>query len=143
MNLLSKLTTAKWYSQIIYFVKFSIVGIVNTAVDFSAFALLYSVLGIHYLPSQAISYTLGLLNSFVLNKLWTFNNRSCQIPVQLTKFFSINIVSLLISLLGLRLLCGYFGFNVYIVKICIIIITQMVNYCGYRFWVFQKNLNRF
>lgn len=138
MNILHKIKFRSWYDLSISFLKFSIVGIINTVVDFGTFTLLYGVLQLHYLPSQAAAYTAGVLNSYIGNKLWTFKNRSRKIRPQLLKFLMVNAVSLSASLIGLQLFSGYLGFNVYIVKICIIIITQMINYCGYRFWVFAK-----
>ncbi len=55
--------------------KYGIVGVVNTAVGFGAFLLLYKVFGVQYIISNTAGYALGLLNSFILNKFWTFESK--------------------------------------------------------------------
>jgi len=52
-------------------VRFGIVGCSNTLLSWCAYALLVAV-GIHYLAASAIAWTLGALNSFLLNRRWTF-----------------------------------------------------------------------
>ena len=54
------------------FIKFNVVGIMNTAVDFGVFMILNHYLGLIYAVSQVISYSCGMVNSYFLNKFWTF-----------------------------------------------------------------------
>ena len=100
MSIFLRIKSNRWYGQFVSFSKFSMVGLLNTGIDFISFAILYSALDLHYLPSQAIAYTAGVLNSFVCNKLWTFQNRSHQVFRQMTKFVIINAISLLIIVNG-------------------------------------------
>lgn len=58
---------------LIQFVKFGIVGLINTAVDWIAFFLLF-----HYVfkqgetVSKALAFLVAMLNSYLLNTIWTF-----------------------------------------------------------------------
>jgi putative flippase GtrA len=52
--------------------KFGVVGILNTAVDFSLYLFLTKSLMIWPVLSNLASYTAGVVNSFVLNRVWTF-----------------------------------------------------------------------
>lgn len=119
--------------------KFGIVGVFNTIVDFSIFSLL-NYLGIHYTISQVVGYSCGTLNSFILNKLWTFKSavRKKKNSEEIIQFIIVNIFSLLITEVGLKLLINNFSLNVYIAKICVIILAQAVNYFSYKLWVFNK-----
>jgi len=119
--------------------KFGIVGVINTAVDFIIFSLL-SVLGVHYTISQIAGYSGGTLNSFILNKFWTFEagenkKKSTQ---EILQFVLVNMLSLVITEVGLSVLINNFSFNIYIAKICVIVLAQAVNYFSYKFWVFRK-----
>ena len=65
----------KWLVQA---VKFGAVGILNTAIDLGLYFVLTRWLGLGGLPvvAKSISYTAGILNSFLWNKFWTFQSRA-------------------------------------------------------------------
>lgn len=59
-------------------VKFGIVGVLNTAVGWISFLVLFYLFGLEFRVSNVISYICGLINSFFFNKLWTFKSRQCN-----------------------------------------------------------------
>ncbi|MGD0753155.1 MAG: GtrA family protein [Anaerolineales bacterium] len=65
----------KWLVQA---VKFGAVGILNTAIDLGLYFVLTRWLGLGALPilAKSISYSAGILNSFLWNKFWTFQSRA-------------------------------------------------------------------
>ncbi|WP_026487313.1 GtrA family protein [Caldanaerobius polysaccharolyticus] len=120
--------------------RFAIVGFINTGVDFLTFSVLFSFLGFNKLICQAAGYTMGIVNSFVLNKLWTFEDRKSKLSTanQFARFVAVNMVSLGLSLLGLKFISESYGVNVYVSKLMVTGVAQAVNYIGYRYWVFNK-----
>jgi putative flippase GtrA len=58
------------------FCKFAAVGLINTLVSAIALATLHKALGFDIRVSGWISYCLGMITSFALNKSWTFEDRS-------------------------------------------------------------------
>ena len=54
------------------FIKFGIVGISNTLLTFAVYTLLLKVFGVWYLAASAIGFGAGTVNSFLLNRRWTF-----------------------------------------------------------------------
>ena len=56
------------------FVKFLIVGVINTAVGTSVMFLLYNLAGVSYWPSVCGNYLCGGIVSYFLNKYFTFQN---------------------------------------------------------------------
>ena len=54
------------------FVKFGIVGASNTLLSFLIYTLLLKVFGVWYLAAAAIGFLIGAVNSFLLNRSWTF-----------------------------------------------------------------------
>lgn len=134
-------TVEMLYKKYIRLFRFGIVGVINTGVDFGIFTVFSALFHADPLVSQVAGYSAGVANSFVMNKLWTFESRNSKVgtQVELLKFIVINAVSLGISLAGLKVLNGQFNMNVYIAKAFVTVLAQVVNYLGYKLWVFGNN----
>jgi putative flippase GtrA len=96
-------------------VRFLVVGLTNTVVDLGAFYLLTLIPGMPDIAAKTVSYVLGICNSFVWNKLWTFNaRRSGRTAQEFGLFFLVNLPPLIVnivvfSLLGLWTTSGSFA----------------------------------
>lgn len=121
-------------------IKFSIVGVVNTAIDFVVFFVCYSILHFDSSFSQIFGYTAGMLNSFLMNKRWTFEDRTKgrKVLLKAVKFGFTNVVSLLLSIGVIKLSKLYLSNSILIAKILATLCAQGVNYVLYKFWVFTK-----
>ena len=58
--------------MLVQFIKFGIVGISNTLLTFAVYTLLLKVFGVWYIAASAIGFAAGTVNSFLLNRRWTF-----------------------------------------------------------------------
>lgn len=83
--------------------KFALVGVLNTVVDFLVFQLLNLTLGWTYL-AQVIGYSAGVLNSYFWNSRWTFRKEHQRSAREAAAFVVVNLVSLGVSL-GVLWLC--------------------------------------
>lgn len=79
------------------FLKFALVGVLNTVVDFLVFQLLNLTLGWTYL-AQVIGYSAGVLNSYFWNSRWTFRKEHQRSAREAAAFVVVNLVSLGVSL---------------------------------------------
>lgn len=122
-----------------YIIRFAIVGVGNTLVDFLCFSIFQSIFGVSYLFSQVFGYCCGIMNSFLLNKSWTFQERNTKKRTfyELFQFVAVNGITLSITVIGIRLLVKDFNMNIYIAKIIITFVAQLINYSGYKLWVFN------
>ena len=84
-------------------VKFAIVGVLNTLVDFAVFQALNLLLGWVYV-AQVIGYTCGIINSYVWNSNWTFREQRTRSFREIALFILVNLASLGVSL-GVIWLC--------------------------------------
>ena len=114
-----------------------LVGGINTGVDFAVFTLLYTFTPLLGAFCQAVSYTAGIGSSFVLNRNFTFRDgvRS-GIPKQAGRFILVNLASLLAGVLGIHLLI-LLGVPTLAAKVAITVVTAVINYFGYKLFVFQ------
>jgi len=80
-------------------VRFGAVGVLNTLLDVGCFLLLARVFDVPVMVANSISYSIGLTNSFVCNKLWTFGSAPQSVPVgrQFVLFVALNLAGLAIS----------------------------------------------
>lgn len=122
------------------FIKFNVVGIMNTAVDFGVFMILNRYLGLIYAVSQVISYSCGMVNSYFLNKFWTFQKREGFTAIEVTKFILVNLCSLGISLLVLYILQSKWSWEVLPSKVLATGFSVGVNFLGNKFWVFKATV---
>jgi putative flippase GtrA len=123
-----------------HIIKFGCVGGLNTMVDFGVFSLLNSLLGFNYVISQILSYSSGTLNSYVLNKFWTFNDTKTnkKTTKEIVQFIVVNSASLGVSLISLHILMKDRSMNSFFAKIISMVLAQVVNFLGYKFWVFSR-----
>lgn len=57
------------------FVKYALVGVMNTLVTLGVIYVTKSFLGIKPMGANAMGYACGLINSFIWNKTWVFQSR--------------------------------------------------------------------
>jgi len=134
-NTYNTIINNKKYKSII---RFGCVGCLNTMFDFGVFSLLNSFFGINYVISQVASYSSGTLNSYLCNKFWTFNDAKTnkKTTKEIIQFIVVNSASLGVSLIALSILMKDNSINPFVSKIAAMVLAQVVNFLGYRFWVF-------
>jgi len=77
MNIWQKLennSLVQKYPFLFEFLKFAVVGVIGTIVDFGIYSILTRGFGLYYIYATAISVFLAIVNNFFLNKYWTFKN---------------------------------------------------------------------
>jgi len=117
------------------FIKFALVGLLNTGVDVAIFFLL-TWLGIQYVTAQLVSYSCGAGNSYLLNKFWTFRSSGLSYS-EILRFTIVNLVSLGISVIVLTLLRETAGMELAIAKGVATISALAANFLGNKLWVFR------
>lgn len=124
-------------------VRFGIVGVLNTVVDFALLNLLYHVVGLPLLGANTLSVTGGIVNSFFWNKHWTFSaggwHRWWR---QALVFVTVSLIGLVINDAGIYVLHVWSGgtsvLAVNMQKIGASVISMVWNFLGYRFLAFRS-----
>ena len=117
------------------FTKFGITGLINTGVDWAVFAVLYEIIGIEARFAQVIAHAVAIVNSYIINKNWTFKNNKSYKKSEMLKFLIVQGTSLLVGYAGMSALGGYL--NPYLCKVIIAFVTIIINYFGNKIFVFK------
>ena len=119
--------------------RFCVVGGLNTSIDFAIFVLLISFTAAPYVAAHIAAFFIATVNSFVLNRLWTFEGGVMKYSpaVQMALFFSISIIALGLTTIVLVIL-ERAGMHIFIAKICAIAAGMIWNFLLYRGVVFRR-----
>jgi putative flippase GtrA len=124
------------------FVKYAIVGVLNVAASLGIFNGL-RVLNVHRLGASAIAFVLTSVNGFVLNKMWSFRDRSAdRVTRQYFKFVFFTAIGLGLFTAVFRLLLipleqhGRLGENV--AFLASVPVSVLWNFTSYRYWTFNR-----
>ncbi|MCB1783439.1 MAG: GtrA family protein [Alphaproteobacteria bacterium] len=118
------------------FRRFSFVGLINTAVDFVVFSVLFYAAGVPYVIAHMCSFVLALTNSFLWNSLWTFKNlKRDKIFAQVVRFVGVGCIGLALSTVTIYVAANYVP--VLLAKLLAVGVTIVWNYFGSWFFVFR------
>jgi putative flippase GtrA len=133
------------------FSKFAVVGVLNSGVDFGILNLLMLITGISsgggFLGFKSISVTLGVLNSYLWNKYWTFNtSNSADARREFVAFMVVTLIAVALNVAGADVIVNVIGApHGFSTKLWANIgavsgagLTLFTNFFGYKFFVFKK-----
>ena len=133
----------------IQFIKFLLVGVLNTGIDFGVLNLLMFstgiTSGIYYSVFKAISFICSVTNSYIWNKRWTFKKGKSLEKKEFSKFFiislmsfgvNIGVASILVNIIGpVGGVSSYIWAN--ISALAAAGFTTLINFFGYKYLVFK------
>lgn len=137
-------------SGIIQFIKFGIVGISNTAVDWVMFYVLTSyALGDYRSLAKAISFMVAVLNSYLWNTIWTFRREYQKVGSDtgaksaiFVKFFVVSLIGWGVNVLVYSWAAksvGYQIFNRDLVPLILASAAAIVwNFFANKLWTYKK-----
>ncbi len=121
--------------------KFAIVGCANTIVDFSVYILLtrgWLGFHLHFLIGNLIAFFASVVNSYFLNKRWTFRNLDTRHHIQFAKFFLVNTITLSLYEILLFLFIDRFHLFDLTAKLIAVAIVTAWNFSANKFWTFRN-----
>lgn len=115
--------------------RFLVVGGANFVLTFVVFYSLLKVVGIDYLVALFVSWAVGMAFSYVLNFTWVFRpEEKLQFKARLAKYFTANLVSILLNMLTLRIIVDATGYDPFWVQCALIPLIVVFNYSTAKFW---------
>jgi len=147
------------------FVKFLLVGCTNFGISFTVFHLSYkywklggllfggaenaqnlnivifggmAVTSFEAAVANVAGYVCGIINSFILNKLWTFKVHH-ETTRQLNRFLILNTFCLILSTTTIFVIVDILGAPHIITWIITMGFITILNFIGSKHWVFKKH----
>lgn len=125
-------------------IRFAAVGGVGTLIDFGGLILLKGI-GLPTLMANTLSYSMGIVNNYALNRLWTFpDSRSKPAMTQFAQFAMISLLglafnNLLVLLLEAPLgrLFGTPNSGYVFAKVFATVLVMLWNFVANRLWTFN------
>lgn len=131
-------------------IKFVLVGVLNTLVDLAVLNVLILVSGVSsgfgYSVFKGISFTVAVINSYFLNKFWTFKvQKMGGAKKEFAQFFTVSLIGFGINVGVASLVVNVVGpqFGIApkiwanIGAICATLVGMTWNFLGYKFIVFK------
>jgi putative flippase GtrA len=120
---------------LVQWLRFVAVGVSNTLLSTLVFAALFH-LGVHYLLASSVAFALGALNSYVLNRRWTFRSHDRRAP-ELARFACVQIVGLGVDLALLSGLVEVAGIPHVVAQVLAFPAASVVMFALSRQWAFK------
>lgn len=125
-------------SNIRLFLKFSLIGCSNVIITLTAFYIMYNLLAFNYLVGSIFAYSLGIVNSFTWNRLWTFKKRKSDVKREFVRFITVNLVGLGMNACIMYLLVDVICTNPFLAQVVAIGLVLIFNFSLVRSWVFPS-----
>ncbi|MCL2815525.1 MAG: GtrA family protein [Oscillospiraceae bacterium] len=119
-------------------IKFGITGVLNTAIDLALYALCLEVFKLDIKIAQPAGQCAAIVNSYLMNKNWTFKKHTDRLIPEMLKFLAVNGGSIALNVLGVYILHDILGLGEYLCKIPIALVTIAINYFGNKLFVFRE-----
>jgi putative flippase GtrA len=119
------------------FIKYSLVGVLNTMVDFGVYISLTRFAGLHFLLANAVSFLVAVTLSFWLNRRWTFRDRIGDRRRQYMFFFLINLIALGLNEALLASFVHFFDVHDLLAKAAATVVVLFWNFFANRAWTFR------
>jgi putative flippase GtrA len=121
------------------FLKFGVVGLMNTTLTFVTFTILVKAFGVWYVAASAVGFAVGACNGFLINRSWTFRGHGGGSSAALRwaivqssgLLADLGLIYLLVDGLGLPELAGQA-----LALALVVAVTFFVN----RTWTFRMHL---
>jgi putative flippase GtrA len=142
-------TYLKVRSFMLRFLRFGIVGVLNAAIDILALNFLLWRFPTHSTTTiivyNTFAYMLGAINSYLLNKYWTFRRGTTVTGDELLRFITVNVIGIVsndaLFWLIARMLHPSLANLLFLTnasKVSAIIGTAFISYIGMHFLVFRQ-----
>ena len=118
--------------------KFSIVGVSNTLLVLVSYAVLLAF-DVHYVTAGALAWTLGVLNGYTWNRLWTFDRAEHQMSL-LARYAAVGALGLGLNTGLLAVLHSAVGIDELPAELVALPLVVLTTFLVNRFWVFREHV---
>ena len=138
--MLKKIEKKNLINLIIQFIKFGIVGAINTILSYLITNINYYIFNLHAQLSNIIAFIITVFISYMLNSKYVFKSQNQSFWKSLIKVYtSYSITGLFLTALLIYIEEEFFGIPHYIATFMNLIITIPINFILNKFWAYKDN----
>ncbi len=119
------------------FLKFGVVGLLGTVIDFFFTWLCKEKLKWNKFLSNSIGFTLAASFNYILNRIWTFESANPDVRREYFSFFVISLIGLGLNNLIIYLLNEKMKMNFYVAKVFAIAFVMIWNFVANYLFTFR------
>ena len=123
--------------MILQLLKFIIIGFSGLIIDFLITFLCKEKIKLNGYISNSIGFSFAACSNYFINRIWTFKSINTEILNELSSFFLIAIIGLIINNIILYSIINQYRINFYFAKLIAIILTTLWNFFGNFYITFQ------
>lgn len=128
------------HQEVRRFSRFALVGLLNTAIDFTIFFSLLHLTNLSYLGANMISFLAAAINSYTLNRRWTFRSGARDIHREGAQYVTVIGVGFLLNEGLLYLLVDHGDLPTWAGKVVVTGVVLIWNFLANRFWTFRHHV---
>lgn len=121
------------------FIKFGLVGLSSTVIDWAVFYLLNLFFGIYYLLAKVISFSFAVINSYIWNRRWTFRSQDTGKTKEFSKFLIVALVGLSINVLIMFIVVDHLHWRKIFGLIFSTSFVTIWNFSANKFYTFKES----
>lgn len=117
------------------FLRFATVGVISNVLLFLAYLAL-TKLGMGHKVAMSILYLIGIMQTFVFNKRWSFKYQG-TVSTALIRYWIVYASGYFLNLFVLMILVDQLGFPHQLVQGVMILVLAILIFLAQKFWVFR------
>jgi putative flippase GtrA len=119
------------------FILYCIIGATGVTIDYGSFLLMVNWLGANYLVANVFSTSLGIVNNFLLNRMFNFKMQD-RFWRRFASFYAIGLLGLGVSTILLYIMVGLFHLGPDYAKLATLAVVVILQYNLNRLISFRK-----
>ena len=121
---------------IIQFTRYGIVGLLSNGILYCLY-LIITWLGVEHKMAMTVLYILGILQTYVFNRLWTFKHKGI-VKSTLPRYVTTYLLGYIFQLVMLMLMVDKLGFPHQVIMALLILINAALIFLLQKYWVFSR-----
>jgi putative flippase GtrA len=116
--------------------RYAVVGIGSNVILYLAYLLLTG-LGLGHKTAMTVLYLVGILQTFLLNRYWTFADQG-KFRGALIRYVIVYLLGYLVNFSGLYIFVDVMGFAHQLIQAVMIFVVAALQFLLQRLWVFKR-----
>jgi putative flippase GtrA len=122
------------------FARFAVVGVLSNLALFLLY-LVITHLGVGHKFAASLVYAIGVMQTFVFNRTWSFRDRGAAAPA-LRRYIAVYGAGYVLNMIVLTALVDHAGYPHQWVQGTMIIVLAVLLFAAQKLWVFRDQGNR-